>query len=136
MLFSLQDEEALEKLYTTLKERYKERYGNFVTITKIPNPPHSPFPNMAYAELIGNSLPPLPELPVVKQGKWVVYGRNDDDNELTAQRAIVKGKQHNTFRESKDWNCKDALLLSNVDKVIQYKDPFGSNSDICTCELL
>ena len=92
MLFSLQDEEALEKLYTTFKERYKERYGNFVRITRIPNPPHSPFPNMAYVELIGNSLPPLPELPVVKRGKWVVYGKDDDDNELRAQSAIVKSK--------------------------------------------
>lgn len=90
MLFSLQDEEALEKLYTTLKERYKERYGNFVQITEIPNPPHSPYPNMAYVELIGNSLPPLPKLPVIKQGKWVVYGRDDNDNELTVQSAIVK----------------------------------------------
>lgn len=92
MLFSLQDEDALEKLYTTLKERYKERYGNFVRITRIPNPPHSPFPNMAYVELIGNSLPPLPELPVIKQGKWVVYDKDDDDNKLRAQSAILKSK--------------------------------------------
>ena len=92
MLFSLQDEDALEKLYTTLKERYKERYGNFVQITRIPNPPHSPFPNMAYVELIGNSLPPLPELPVIKQGKWVVYDKDDDDNKLRAQSAILKSK--------------------------------------------
>jgi len=47
---------------------------------------------MAYVELIGNSLPPLPELPVIKQGKWVVYSRDDDDNEVAAQSAIVKGK--------------------------------------------
>ena len=47
---------------------------------------------MAYVELIGNSLPPLPELPVIKQGKWVVYGSDVDDNELTAQSAIVKSK--------------------------------------------
>ena len=92
MLFSLQDEDALEKLYTTFKGRYKERYGNFVQITRIPNPPHSPFPNMAYVELIGNSLPPLPELPVIKQGKWVVYDKDDDDNKLRAQSAILKSK--------------------------------------------
>lgn len=47
---------------------------------------------MAYVELIGNSLPPLPELPVVKQGKWVVYGKDDHDNELRAQSAVVKSK--------------------------------------------
>ena len=47
---------------------------------------------MAYVELIGNSLPPLPELPVIKQGKWVVYDKDDDENKLRAQSAIVKSK--------------------------------------------
>ncbi|KAL9965873.1 hypothetical protein ACROYT_G029727 [Oculina patagonica] len=88
----LGNEEALEKLYTTLKERYRERYGNFVKITKIPNPPHSPYPNMAYVELVGSSLPPLPKLPVVKEGKWVVYGRDEDDNELTEKSAVVQSQ--------------------------------------------
>lgn len=83
----LGNEEALEKLYTTLKERYQERYGNFVTIQTIPNPPHSPYPNMAYVELVGNPLPPLPRLPMVQGGNWVIYNRDDyeDDNKTVVK---------------------------------------------------
>lgn len=83
----LGNEEALEKLYTTLKERYQERYGNFVTVQTIPNPPHSPYPNMAYVELVGNPLPPLPRLPMVQGGNWVIYNRDDyeDDNKTVVK---------------------------------------------------
>lgn len=90
----LGNEEALDKLYTTLKERYKDRYGNFVQITKIPNPPRSTFPNMAYVELKDNSLPPLPKLPVVENGKWVVYGNGEDDgdDELQEESAVVQSQ--------------------------------------------
>lgn len=83
----------MEKLYSTLKERYKERYGNFVRITRIPNPTTSPYPNMAYAEFVGNSLPPLPKLPVVKEGRWIIYGREDDnDDELVEKSVAVQRK--------------------------------------------
>ncbi|KAK2566510.1 39S ribosomal protein L17 [Acropora cervicornis] len=77
----LGEQEAVEKLYSTLKERYKDKYGNFVKITSIPNPPRSTFPNMAYVELRDNSLPPLPKLPVVHNGRWVVYGSQDDSDD-------------------------------------------------------
>ena len=49
---------------------------------------------MAYVELKDNSLPPLPKLPVVKNGKWVVY-RNDEDNiddELLEENAVVQSQ--------------------------------------------
>lgn len=82
----------MDKLYSTLKERYKDRYGNFVKITRIPNPPNSTFPHMAYVELIGNTLPPLPKLPVVKNGKWVVYG-NDEDDGLVEEKAVVESQK-------------------------------------------
>ena len=85
----------MEKVYTTLKERYKERYGNFVRITKLSNPPHSPFPKMAYVEFVGNSLPPLPRLPVVKDGRWILYGRDDYDdagNEITEKSDVVQSQ--------------------------------------------
>jgi len=82
----------MEKLYSTLKDRYKDRYGNFVQITKIPNPPRSTFPNMAYVELRDNSLPPLPKLPVVKNGKWVVYGPQHDD-EIVEESALVQSQK-------------------------------------------
>ncbi|KAJ7378278.1 54S ribosomal protein L17 mitochondrial [Desmophyllum pertusum] len=85
----LGNEEALEKLYSTLKERYKERYGNFVRITRIPNPTTSPYPNMAYAEFVGNSLPPLPKLPVVKEGRWIIYGRDDDDDDELVEKSVA-----------------------------------------------
>ena len=51
---------------------------------------------MAYVELRDNSLPPLPKLPVVKNGKWVVYGKedNDDDNyELVEDGAVVQSQK-------------------------------------------
>ena len=49
---------------------------------------------MAYVELKDNSLPPLPKLPVVKNGKWVVYRNDDDDgdNELQEDSAIVQSQ--------------------------------------------
>ena len=48
---------------------------------------------MAYVELKDNSLPPLPKLPVVKNGKWVVYGNDDDDdNELQDDSAVVQSQ--------------------------------------------
>lgn len=86
----LGDQEAVEKLYNTLKERYKDKYGNFVKITSIPNPPRSTFPNMAYVELKDNSLPPLPKLPVVHNGRWVVYGSQDDRDDGNA---VVQSQQ-------------------------------------------
>ena len=49
---------------------------------------------MAYVELKDNSLPPLPKLPVVKNGKWVVC-RNDEDNiddELQEESAVVQSQ--------------------------------------------
>lgn len=74
----LQNQEALDKLYGPLKERYQDRYGGFVKITAIPCPPKSTYPRMAYVELVDNELEPLPDLPVIKKGKIVVYGKNDD----------------------------------------------------------
>jgi len=51
---------------------------------------------MAYVELKDNSLPPLPKLPVVKNGKWVVYGNDDDDgdddDELQEESAVVQSQ--------------------------------------------
>lgn len=49
---------------------------------------------MAYVELTDNSLPPLPKLPVVKNGKWVVYGNDEDniDDELQEESAIVQSQ--------------------------------------------
>ena len=46
---------------------------------------------MAYVELKDNSLPPLPKLPVIKNGKWVVYGNGEDDgdDELQEESAVV-----------------------------------------------
>lgn len=89
----LGDREALDKLYSTLKERYKDRYGNFVKITSIPNPPRPTFPNMAYVELRDNSLPPLPKLPVVDNGRWVVYGWKDEDSDYKDTRNSVAQSQ-------------------------------------------
>lgn len=48
---------------------------------------------MAYAEFVGNSLPPLPKLPVVKEGRWIIYGReNDNDDELVEKSVAVQSK--------------------------------------------
>lgn len=49
---------------------------------------------MAYVELKDNSLPPLPKLPVVKSGKWVVYGNDVDniDDELQEESAVVQSQ--------------------------------------------
>ena len=49
---------------------------------------------MAYVELKDNSLLPLPKLPVVKNGKWVVYGNDEDniDNELQEESAVVQSQ--------------------------------------------
>lgn len=49
---------------------------------------------MAYVELKDNSLPPLPKLPVVKNGKWVVYGNDEGniDDELQEESAIVQSQ--------------------------------------------
>jgi len=68
----LQDEVALTKLYGELAERYRGRYGGFVKITQIPNKHRKYFPHMAYVEYHENGLPPLPTLPVVRDGE--LYG--------------------------------------------------------------
>ena len=49
---------------------------------------------MAYVELKDNSVPPLPKLPVVKNGKWVVYGNDVDniDDELQEKSAVVQSQ--------------------------------------------
>ena len=49
---------------------------------------------MAYVELKDNSLPPLPKLPVVKNGKWVVYGNDEDniDDELLEESTVVQSQ--------------------------------------------
>lgn len=49
---------------------------------------------MAYVELKDNSLPPFPKLPVVKNGKWVVYGNDVDniDDELQEESAVVQSQ--------------------------------------------
>ena len=49
---------------------------------------------MAYVELKDNSLPPLPKLPVVKNGKWVVYGNDEDniDDELQEESVLVQSQ--------------------------------------------
>ena len=49
---------------------------------------------MAYVELKDNSLPPLPKLPVVENGKWVVYGNDVDniDDELQEESAVVQSQ--------------------------------------------
>ena len=50
---------------------------------------------MAYVEFRDNALPPLPKLPVVKNGKWVVYGTEEDDNdeELVEENAVVESQK-------------------------------------------
>lgn len=68
----------MNKVYGPLKERYVDRYGGFVQIVKIPHPPNSIYPRMAYAELIDNKLPPLPKLPVIEGGRVKVYGKQTD----------------------------------------------------------
>ena len=49
---------------------------------------------MAYVELKNNLLPPLPKLPVFKNGKWVVYGNGEDDgdDELQEESAVVQSQ--------------------------------------------
>ena len=50
---------------------------------------------MAYVEFVGNSLPPLPRLPVVKDGRWILYGRDDYDdagNEITEKSDVVQSQ--------------------------------------------
>ena len=80
MAYLLQNQEALDKLYGPLKERYKDRYGGFVQITAIPYPPKSAYPRMAYVELVDNELEPLPNLPMIREGKIVVYGDSTDSD--------------------------------------------------------
>ena len=45
---------------------------------------------MAYVELRDNSLPPLPKLPVVHNGRWVVYGSQGDRDDGNA---VVQSQQ-------------------------------------------
>ena len=49
---------------------------------------------MAYVELKDNSLPPLPKLPVVKNGKWVVYGNDENNIELLQEESAVLQSQN------------------------------------------
>ena len=49
---------------------------------------------MAYVELKDNSLPPLPKLPVVKNGKWVVYGNDENNIELLPEESAVVQSQN------------------------------------------
>ena len=49
---------------------------------------------MAYVELKDNSLPPLPKLPVVKNGKWVVYGNDENNIELLQEESAVVQSQN------------------------------------------
>jgi len=69
----LHDEEAINKLYGELAERYEGKYGGFVKVTRIPNKPRKHFPWLAYVEYHDNGLPPLPVMPVCKNGE--LYGR-------------------------------------------------------------
>ncbi|EDO40633.1 predicted protein [Nematostella vectensis] len=74
------DQDVLDKLYGTLKERYQDKYGNFVRIIKIPHPALCDYPKMAYVELVDNDLEPLPDMPELSNGKRVVYKRNNEDD--------------------------------------------------------
>lgn len=78
----LQDQEALNKLYGELSERYAGKYGGFVKVTRIPNKPKKHFPWLAYVEFQNNGLPPLPVVPFVEKGE--LYGRPREflDHEL------------------------------------------------------
>ena len=49
---------------------------------------------MAYVELKDNLLPPLPKLPVVKNGKWVVYGNDENNIELLQEESAVVQSQN------------------------------------------
>merc|ERR1712076_167389 len=66
-------EGAINKLYGELAERYEGKYGGFVKVTRIPNKPRKHFPWLAYVEYHDNGLPPLPVMPVCKNGE--LYGR-------------------------------------------------------------
>lgn len=83
ILFFLQNQEALNKVYGPLKERYNDKYGGFVRIVKIPHPPNSIYPRMAFVEFVDNELPPLPELPVIEGGRVRVYGKQADKKEIS-----------------------------------------------------
>uniref|UniRef100_A0A7M5WJP8 Uncharacterized protein n=1 Tax=Clytia hemisphaerica TaxID=252671 RepID=A0A7M5WJP8_9CNID len=64
----LQDEEAINKLYGELADRYRGRYGGFVNITPLPNQKNKHFPWLAYVEYQENDLPPLPVFPEYADG--------------------------------------------------------------------
>jgi len=78
----LQDEEALDKLYGELAERYAGKYGGYVKVTGIPNRPNKHFPWLAYVEFQDNGLPPLPVMPVRKNGDLVGRPREFLDHEI------------------------------------------------------
>lgn len=66
----LQDSHAIDKLYGELRERYLDTQAkNFVNITKIPNAKRRKYPDLAYVELRGNNLPPLPSSLIREKGK-------------------------------------------------------------------
>ena len=79
--FPPQNQDALDKVYGPLKERYIDRYGGFVRIVKIPHPPNSIYPRMAYVEFVDNKLPPMPELPVIEGGRMRVYSKQTEEQE-------------------------------------------------------
>ncbi|XP_031566718.1 uncharacterized protein LOC116301746 [Actinia tenebrosa] len=79
------NKDALVKLYGPLKERYEDRYGGFTRIIKILSPTKSPYPQMAYVELIDNDLEPLPDFPVIKEGKITVYGSNSESDSESSE---------------------------------------------------
>jgi len=60
-----------------------------VKITPIPSPPKSAYPKMAYVELIDNNLEPIPDLPVIKEGKMVVYGKRQSDDALLTEAVVA-----------------------------------------------
>ena len=49
---------------------------------------------MAFVELKDNLLPPLPKLLVVKNGKWVVYGNDENNIELLQEESAVVQSQN------------------------------------------
>ena len=79
----LGDQEALNKLYGELADRYKDTYGGYVKFTRVPNQPNKPYPWLAYVEFQGNGLPELPVMPDIVLGRIKGNPREFLPHELT-----------------------------------------------------
>ena len=64
----IQDEDAIDKLYGELADRYRGKYGGYVKYTAIPNQKNKHFPWLAYVECQENDLPPLAVFPEYSDG--------------------------------------------------------------------